>query len=70
MNTKFERNGVQRQYEAISEQQAAYSFQISCKICDSKCITDKYGNMLTCDKCAINEAHGITMKVFEIIKKA
>lgn len=56
---KFERIGVNFQYEATSIEQANKSFAYSCECCCNK------GVRLECDRCAIAHAHGLVVAYFD-----
>lgn len=61
--SKFEQEGVDRQQKARTKAYAIYSFKHSCDIC---CYT---GKRISCDNCAIANAHtevlnGFNRKVF------
>lgn len=61
--TKFERIGVNYQNEAESKKQAQKSFAYSCNCCCTK------GIRIDCNKCAIAQAHHLTIACFETIDK-
>jgi hypothetical protein len=56
---KFERVGVNFQYEATSIEQANKSFKYSCECCCNK------GIRLDCDRCAIAHAHNLVVAYFD-----
>jgi hypothetical protein len=56
---KFERIGVNFQYEASSIEQANRSFEYSCECCCTK------GIRLNCDRCAIAQAHSLVVACFD-----
>lgn len=55
---KFERIGVNFQYDATSIEQANKSFSYSCDCCCSK------GIRIDCDHCAISHAHSLVVAYF------
>ena len=55
---KFERIGVNFQYDATSVEQANKSFEYSCECCCNK------GIRLDCDRCAISHAHSLVVAYF------
>lgn len=55
---KFERVGVNFQYDATSIEQANKSFKYSCECCCHK------GIRLDCDRCAIAHAHSLVVAYF------
>ncbi len=59
---KFERVGVNFQYEAASIEQANNSFKYSCECCCTK------GIRLDCDRCAIAHAHSLVVACFNDTK--
>lgn len=61
--TKFERIGVNYQNEAESKKQAQKSFAYSCNFYCAKCMH------IDCDKCAIAQAHYLTIACFDSSKK-
>ena len=61
--TKFERIGVNYQNEAESKKQAQKSFAYSCNCCCAK------GMHIDCDKCAIAQAHYLTIACFDSFEK-
>lgn len=56
--TKFERVGVNYQFDANSIEEANKSFAHSCKCCCNK------GIRLECDKCAIEYTHQLVVAYF------
>lgn len=61
--TKFERIGVSYQNEAESKKQAQKSFAYSCNCCCTR------GIHIDCDKCAIAQAHHLTIAYFDSIEE-
>ena len=55
---KFERIGVNYQYDATSVEEANKSFQYSCECCCNK------GIRLNCDCCAIAYVHNLIVAYF------
>lgn len=56
--TKFERVGINYQYEAENKQQAQKSFEYSCNCCCAK------GMRIECDRCAISQVHNLIVAYF------
>ena len=61
--TKFERIGVNYQNEAESKKQGQKSRAYSCNCCGAK------GMHIACDKCAIAQAHYLTIACFDSFEK-
>lgn len=55
---KFERVGVNFQYDATNIEQANKSFKYSCECCCTK------GIRLECDRCAIAHTHSLVIAYF------
>lgn len=58
--TKFERVGVNMQYEAPTKEMAQRKFSRSCECCCNK------GMRLECDRCAIETVHKLVVASFEM----
>jgi hypothetical protein len=56
--TKFERVGVNRQYDATTLEEARKSFRHSCECCCHK------GMHIDCDRCAIAYTHNLIVAYF------
>lgn len=56
--TKFEQIGISYLHDAANVRQANASFRNSCEICCNR------GFRISCDRCAINEAHKKTVAYF------
>lgn len=56
--TKFERIGVNHQFDARSIEEANKAFENSCKCCCNK------GIRLTCDRCSISYTHDLICAYF------
>ena len=56
--TKFERIGINYQYEANNTKEANKAFQHSCDCCCNK------GMRLDCDRCAIAFTHSLVVAYF------
>lgn len=56
--TKFEQVGVNYQYDAMTIAEANRSFKYSCDCCCNK------GVQISCDKCAIAQAHSLIVSIF------
>lgn len=57
--TKFERIGVNFQYDASNKEEANKSFMYSCNCCCQK------GMRIDCDRCAIAHTHSLVVAYFE-----
>lgn len=56
--TKFERIGVNRQYDAATVEEANKTFEHSCECCCNK------GMHIECDRCAIAYTHSLVIAYF------
>ena len=57
--TKFERIGINRQYESTNTEEANRNFTRSCECCCNR------GMHINCDKCGIAFAHSLVVASFE-----
>ena len=63
-DSKFERIGVNLQYDATTIKEANDKFAYSCECCCTR------GMHIECDRCAIAVAHNLTIAAFENNKVA
>lgn len=61
--TKFEKIGLERQKNAVSKEDAARMFSLSCQIC---C---KRGLRIDCGKCYIASTHEMVVAAFDILSQ-
>jgi predicted DNA-binding ribbon-helix-helix protein len=59
--TKFERVGVNLQYEAENKHEANRNFRYSCRVCCER------GMRIECDRCAIAYTHDSTVAAFDTL---
>ena len=61
---KFEQIGVALQQESTSKREAIQKLQYSCRVCCYR------GIHLTCEQCAIQATHAITISYFDSVQEA